>query len=400
MRVLQVYNQQRSLHGGEEAVVEATVALLRRRRIDVHFALKSSRGMETSLWWKAKGAASGFYNPFARAEIAKLIRTFRPDVLHAHNIFPDWSPAIFGAAAAAGVATVMSVHSQILTCPTWYHLRDYRICEECLGGREHRCLVNRCRGSLAESAVYAARGFFVRRSGMLARNVGAFIAMSDFMRARLVTSGIPEARVVVAPNWTRPPAEPAAPQRNDYIAFAGRLSPEKGLDVLLAAASRLPGVSFKCAGDGPEAAAFARRRPANVECVGALDAGRLAAFYRAARAVLVPSIAYETFSMVTLEAMAHGVPVIGSAIGAIPELIGKDEAGLLFPPGDVDAAVERIARVMGDDALCAALGEQARARSTLYSEARHLEGLMAAYRLAAHAAEAHAPRAQKRRHAV
>ena len=382
VRILQVYNQQRSVHGGEEAVVNATLALLRRRGHDARLALKSSRGIEASVWRKAIAATTGFYNPFAGAEIARLVRDFRPAVLHAHNIFPDWSPAIFGAAKRAGVATVMSVHSQILTCPTWYHLRDGKICEECVGGREHRCIVNRCRESIAESVVYAGRAFLVRASGILLRDVDAFVAVSAFMRDRLVIAGIPANRIVVAPNAIAWPDPPATPARNHYVAYAGRLSPEKGLDTLQAVARRLPDIPFKCAGDGHMSAALRQKAPSNLDCVGYLDAAALAAFLRNARAVLVPSIAYETFSLATLEAMSHGVPVVASAIGAIPELVGE-EAGLLFAAGDAEAAAERIVRLWNDDALCAALGRAARRRAAAYSEDAQYERLIIAYRTAA-----------------
>jgi glycosyltransferase involved in cell wall biosynthesis len=381
VRILQIYNQQRSVHGGEEVVVHSTVELLRRHGFDVRLALKSSRGIETSAWRKAKAAGSGFYNPAARAEISRLIRDYRPDVLHAHNIFPNWSPSIFGAAKRAGVATVMSVHSQILTCPNWYHLRNNALCEECFGGREHRCVVNRCRGTYAESIVYAARSSFVRRSRILLRNVSVFITMSQFMRSRLAAAGIPDHRIVVVPNAAPLPPEPTAPERNRYIAFVGRLSPEKGIDLLLAVARSLPQIAFKCAGDGPMASAFAGQAPANLEWVGRLHGRELDRFYRGARAVIVPSIAYETFSMVSLESMSHGVPVIGSAIGAIPELVVPG-TGLCFPPGDVKAAAECVARLSEDDQFSAALGKRARARAARYSEAQYVENLTGAYRLA------------------
>jgi glycosyltransferase involved in cell wall biosynthesis len=135
------------------------------------------------------------------------------------------------------------------------------------------------------------------------------------------------------------------------------------------------------------AAALRREAPANLECVGRLDSASLAEFLRKARVVFVPSVAYETFSLATLEAMSHGVPVVASAIGAIPEIVGED-GGLLYPPGDARAAKERISRIWTDDALCAALGQAARRHAAVYCEDFQYEKLMIAYRAAAERATA------------
>ena len=87
----------------------------------------------------------------------------RPDVVHAHNVYPLFSPSVLVAARRSGVPVVMTCHNYRLGCPTMNHFRRGAVCELCTGGHEHRCVLTNCRGSLAESAAYAARAIVARR---------------------------------------------------------------------------------------------------------------------------------------------------------------------------------------------------------------------------------------------
>jgi glycosyltransferase involved in cell wall biosynthesis len=137
----------------------------------------------------------------------------------------------------------------------------------------------------------------------------------------------------------------AADDRPFVIGYAGRLVPEKGLDVLISAATRLPGKwLLSIAGDGPE-------RERLVEMAGVYNIGGSVRFdgpiastampdyYRSLDVLVLPSRTMhnwkEQFGRTLIEAMACGVPVIGARSGAIPEVIG--EAGLTFPEGDSHA---------------------------------------------------------------
>ena len=161
-------------------------------------------------------AFGSVFNPFSYHELVRLIREVGPDVVHAHNVFPNWSPAVFAAARTCGVPSVYSVHSQILTCPTWYHLRDGGVCESCLGGKEHWCMLTNCRGSLVESTVYAARSAVVRIGRLVRDTVSVFVVMSEFQRRQLIRGGYPADRIVIVPNMVTPPATAADPAAGRY----------------------------------------------------------------------------------------------------------------------------------------------------------------------------------------
>jgi glycosyltransferase involved in cell wall biosynthesis len=146
------------------------------------------------------------------------------------------------------------------------------------------------------------------------------------------------------------------------VGFVGRLEPVKGLDVLLDAFERLSvPASLIIAGEGSE-----RRRLTNrigVHLMPPLKYDKLPAFLRSLDVLVLPSVTIlplhrEQFGRVLIEAMAAGVPVIGSSSGAIPEVIG--EAGLVVPERDATALAEAIDRVLGDAALRARLIQRGR----------------------------------------
>ena len=142
------------------------------------------------------------------------------------------------------------------------------------------------------------------------------------------------------------------------MGYAGRLVESKGLRDLMAATRLVPGIDLVIAGDGPMAEEV--RREPNVRWLGTLDRTRMAEFWGEIDAFVLPSRTTrkwaEQFGRVIVEAMAHGVPVIGSTSGAIPEVIG--DAGLVFPEGDVVRLAEAIERLRSDASLRALLSDR------------------------------------------
>ena len=139
-------------------------------------------------------------------------------------------------------------------------------------------------------------------------------ALTEFARGRLIEAGFDAERICVLPNMVDVAAAPVDPAVGEYVAFAGRMSREKGIDTLLQAAARTPDVPLRLAGDGPLLDELADQAPANAKMLGRLSADRMAATYRNARFVVLPSKCYEMCPLVISEAMSHGVPVIASRI--------------------------------------------------------------------------------------
>ena len=126
----------------------------------------------------------------------------------------------------------------------------------------------------------------------------------------------------------------------------------------MVAACRLGGLPMRFAGDMPSHPAV--RSDDDATFVMTKSAADLALFYRGARAIVVPSIWTETFGIVAAEAMSHGIPVVVSRIGALPELVRDGESGLLAEPANVQDFAEKISRIWNDPALARRLGGNAR----------------------------------------
>ena len=200
MKIAQVYNEQRSGFGGEQTVVNTIDRVMSAHGHTTCRMTRSSRGADATLLRKARIAFAGVYNPFAYADMRRFLERDQPDVVHVHSVFPNLSPSVLVACQAVGVATLFHVHCHILTCPNWYHLRNGRVCESCFGGREHWCVLTNCRDSYAESAAYALRSYVGRRFGLFKKNVSLFLAVSHFLKGRLIAAGYDADRIDILPN--------------------------------------------------------------------------------------------------------------------------------------------------------------------------------------------------------
>ncbi len=367
--------------GGSEVMFETTIAMLRARGHDVA-VLKRDNGRITTLGDKLSAFRQCFYSRASKADVARILRDVEPDVAHFHNLYPLLSSSVLEACHEADIPVVLSCHDYKLTCPTAQHLRDGAACEACLGGREYRCAVHNCRGNLLLSVAYAARDMAARSNGRIRDLVTLFLTPTRFAKQQLVKGGYPAERIEVLGNMVEVPAEDPGRPRGDYIAYVGRVSPEKGIDTLLDAA-RATGVPVRIAGDPSLMPELVAGAPANVRFVGQLERHELPAFYAGARALVVPSVWFEVFGIVCAEAMGCGVPVIASRIGGLPEVVDEGVTGLLFEPGNSDELAEKIQWLWDDEAVFHQLGHNARQQAvTRFSTQVHYQKLMDLYRKA------------------
>ncbi len=356
MKLLQVYNQYRSPFNGEEAVVEQTARLIESYGGKARLLMRSSRDIGTVLSNKLSAFCSGIYSWTALKEMERMLRDDRPDVVHVHNLYPLLSPSVLVACRRAGVPVVVSVHNHQFTCPTSNHLYRGEICERCLGGGEYNCVLRNCRDNILESLAYATRSAVARRLRFFHDNVTLFIALCHSAKERLVRAGYKADRIVVLPNMVSLADAPVDPATGRYALFAGRLSPEKGVSNLLAAARRAPELRLRVAGDGPMFDQLQSELPTNTTLLGQLAATEMTELYREARFFVLPSTTYEMCPLVILEAMSHGLPVIVSRSGGQGELVRDGITGLLFEPGSTGDLHRQMKRLWRDPRLCRQMG--------------------------------------------
>jgi len=383
MKILQIYNEQRSRFGGEPAVIECTMRALAQNGHESRLLMKSSRVLENSFLKRMNAFWGGVYNIPAYFEMRRQLEIDRPDVVHVHSVYPMFSPSVLVACRRAGVPVVMTVHSHNLTCPTWYHLREGRVCEICIGGHEYRCVLKNCRNNILESSAYALRSAVARRFRLFHDNVTVLIVLTPFAKGRLLRAGFHDDQIAVVPNPMPVKQISAALPAGQYVAFAGRVSQEKGVETLRAAADLMPDIPFKVAGDGPALSDLMATAPRNAEFLGRLGPDKLRAFYENSRFVVVPSVCFEQFPMVILEAMALGLPVIASRIGALPEIVEDGLTGRLVEPGNAEDLAEKIRSLWNDPELCHRMGQAGRQKVMLqYTQEAYYHNLMAVYQRA------------------
>lgn len=341
MKVLQVHNHYR-FRGGEDVMFEQIGAMLRENGHDVVVFERHSNVVQGVLG-KLNAVASSIYSSESKRQVDAVLRTERPELVHIHNLYPLISPSILESCRDRATPVVMRCPNYRLVCPTGLHLRDGKHCTKCHNGHEYWCALTNCRGNALESAAVAIRNALVRKWGLIAENVTMFVPPSECVKRRLVEAGIPRERIRVVPNMVGVPQHTADPSQGTYVAFAGRLSAEKGAETFLSAAARLPHIPFRLAGEGELLPGLRRRAPENVTFVGQLPRHQLASFYGGARMSVVPSVWEEAFGLVAAESMAHGVPVIASNIGALPEIVDHGRTGLLFEPGNDELLAAQIA---------------------------------------------------------
>lgn len=336
-RVLLVHNAYQ-LKGGEDSVVANERALLEQQGHSVALYLRDNAELEQT--GKAQAAGEALWSARSNRELASLIGSFRPDVIHAHNTFPLVSPSVYWVAQRSGVPVVQTLHNFRLLCPQAIFLREGKICEDCLGKSPWRGVVRKCyRDSLAQSAVLAGMLQLHRAIGTYRHKVTRYIALNAFCRDKLVQGGLPADRIRIKPNFVADIAPMAVDAQRDGFLFVGRLSSEKGVAVLARAWREFKPGRLLVVGDGPEAAAL--QGLPDVALAGRMAGDEVRRQMGRASALVLPSICYESMPMTVLEAYASGLPVIASRLGALPDLVEEGKTGLLFAPGDAaDLAVK------------------------------------------------------------
>jgi glycosyltransferase involved in cell wall biosynthesis len=260
-------------------------------------------------------------------------------------------------------------------------LNKSKICEKCIESCELSCILQNCRNNFAESAAYALRSYIVRKFGWIQKAVTRIITPSEFVRQKLISAGFRAKQIQTIWNAVEIPEEKAKPETGGYVAFAGRLSQEKGVEVLLKVARSLPDVPFHIAGTGPMENEWRMCAPSNVKFMGFLGKAQLYSFYQNARLLVVPSLCYESFAITAAEGMACGLPIAASRIGGMPELICGNRNGFLLEPGNIDAWSTVINKLWRDPQLCREIGLKARKWAKIYlTKELYISKLIAAYR--------------------
>ena len=388
LRILSVYNRYLN-RGGEDEVFESEASLLEQNGCEVMRLTEQVRDPnDMKISEKAILALNTIWSRKWFLAIQNLLRRERPSVVHIHNWFPLFSPAIYYAAQRTGTPVVQTLHNYRLLCPNSLFYCNGGICEDCLvSGSPLPGVFKGCyRESYAQTMVLASMLTIHRLLRTWDRKVDVYIALTHFGRNKFIEGGIPKEKIVVKPNFVYPDPK-MLETKGDYALFLGRLSVEKGVKTLLDAWKKIPDFPLKVVGDGiyrSELHEMAQRGDlSNVELVGLLPHAEGMQRLQDARFLIMPSVWYEPFGLSIIEAFACGKPVVASRLGGMPEIIEDGKTGLLFEPGNPDDLAAKVRWLIDHEDAAAQMGKAARAEfEAKYTAEKNYEMLMDIYEMA------------------
>ena len=348
MRALVIHNFYRSANAsGENLSVADEIAGLRERGWDIETIGADSDAISDGTLSLGEAAIRPIYSRRSVKRLERAVARFRPHVALVENVFPLHSPAVITTLRRLGVPIAAGVRSYRMWCVRSTQFRDGRACRECEGSRlnlpaiRHGCYQDR-----AVASVPMAVGLAVHRPTW--RHVDRFLPVSEHVRRELLRFGIGPDRITVRPNYVADPGEPTDPDGG--FLFAGRLAPDKGIDVLVDAWQRSEiwrdGHRLRVAGSGP-LDDVVRNPPAEsgIEPLGLLSHREALAWTARAAVTVVPSMWDEPFGRGVIESAARARPALVTNRGALGDLVVDGETGWVAEPtvDGLTAALRRAA---------------------------------------------------------
>ncbi len=383
MRILIGHNYYQQ-PGGEDAVFRSEAAMLKGFGHEVCLYERHNDEIKSDILSRVSHAFSLRFACASYDQVRSLIRSFKPDVAHFHNIFFVMTPAVLYACKDEGVPVVVSLHNFRLMCLNGLFFRDHKPCEDCLHGSRLWGIIHQCyRGSLAFSAAATDMADYHWRRKTWDSVVDRLVVATEFSRKKHIQAGIPSAKITVLPHFVEGPST-STQDRGGYALYAGRLSEEKGIGLLLKAWRHIKEFPLYIVGQGPMQkdieAHIKDYGLTHVKMLGFLESRDYLKILAQAKILIVPSVCYENFPRVVVEAYAYGVPVLANRLGTMEEVVEDGSTGLLFSNGDPqDLAVKAMDMVRDEKKYARICANARRVYDLKYTPTRHYEGLMNIY---------------------
>ncbi len=292
------------------------------------------------------------YSLEAKKKFKKIVKDFRPDIIHIHNIYHQISPSILSVAKRYNIPVIMHLHDYKLVCPNYQLFVDDKICYRCQGEKYYNCLKHKCFKQSFWQSLLATIEMYLHHKVLkiYKKNITYFIAPSEFMKKTIINFGWNEDKIKVIYNFSEKMNDKVSDKIEDYGLYFGRLSREKGIEVLLRALSLTDKKNkLKIIGTGPEENSLRKivkdlKLSRRVNFLGYKSGQELQDIIRGARLVYLPSTWNENMPLTLLESLNLRKVVIASKTGGLPELIKDKETGFLFENGNI----KELARIIDD----------------------------------------------------
>jgi glycosyltransferase involved in cell wall biosynthesis len=337
LKILLIHNKYKH-SGGEDSVFENEKALLEKYNHNVKTLFFNNNEIE-GIAEKIKLTYKLLYNRTSEKIVDQAITYFKPDVIHVHNLFYIASPSILFSAYKNNIPVVLTLHNYRLICSGSLLMRNSKPCELCINkkfpidGIKYGCHHNSVIGT-AQLTLTTGMHKVLKTWN---EKVSMYISQTEFARQKFINSSLnllPE-QIVVKPTSTDNVEPSDFHERENYFLFVGRLSEEKGVEVLLKAFEGKK-TTIEIIGDGPLKHMVEKLSATNANIIysGYRDKSYIISRLRKCKALIVPSICYESIPTTILEAFSTGTPIIISDIGNLNEIVSHKYNGVHFKTND------------------------------------------------------------------
>lgn len=332
-----------------------------------------------------KVVMKSIYSHEAINKLAKLLEDVKIDFVHINVIHHYITPAILKILKQKNIPIIWTLHEYTPICPDSIFVSHEEICERCFGGKFYNCITHSCKKGSYLASTVAALENYVHKYLNYYRYVDYYVCPSVFQYEKYKQFGFFKDKLVQlyhGYDYTTTEQAKLIPKHDEerFIVFVGRLEKIKGIKTLLKAMLINPGIKLKVIGSGlqeDELKAFKEDNHLNnVTFLGKKTKQEVFQIVNGAEFLICPSECYEVLGFTVVEAMALNKPVIGAAIGGIPEMVINNYTGLLFEPGNVNQLAECIQLLFANKQLIETMGNNAYEHiSQLINNEKHFRGL-------------------------
>ena len=328
--------------GGEDRVFLEESELLKKHGHEIVHYARSNKEIEKFSFFKKFRfiCREALWNRKVYEEIRKIVRKERPNVAHVHNIFYVMSPSVYDALKDEGVPVVQTIHNFRFFAPCAILFRNGKTCERCLKKQSWLSILYGCWRYSRLSTFFLNRILaHHQRKRTFLDKIDLYIALTAFAKRKLTEAGLSPEKIAVKPNFVFSSVPVDTRKKTIFALYAGRLVEGKGILTILDAWQGLPGIPLVIIGDGPlkdkVKAIIDGNDLLHVRYLGWKNKEETQSLMDQAQTLVIPSLWYENFPMAIVESFSRKLPVIGSRIGSMNEIIEHRKTGLLFEPGNV-----------------------------------------------------------------
>ncbi|MDB5002322.1 MAG: hypothetical protein JWQ34_547 [Mucilaginibacter sp.] len=332
-----------------------------------------------------KVISKSIYSIEAQRNLERLLTDVKIGFAHINVIHHYITPTILKILKEKNIPIIWTLHEYTPICPESTFISHDKICERCFGGAFYNCITNSCKkGSYLASTVAALENYVHQYLNYYAY-VDHYVCPSVFLYEKFKQFNFHKDKLVQlyhGYDYTEIEEAKLKPNlfKEKYIVFVGRLEKIKGAHTVLNAIKNCPDIQLKIIGDGTQEIALQEFKQNyqlnNVTFLGKKTKQETLQIINGAEFLICASEWYEVLGFTVVEAMALGKPVIGSAIGAIPEMVINNQTGLLFEPGNYTQLANLIKTLYVNDEQIIQMGKNAQQHiNNLINTRKHFEGL-------------------------